>query len=63
MALHGQVHTGVVGNDRWRGLDCGRGAMVLGRSVVMGVCDRGAKANWRDRGIVDKSSCLMVLRG
>ena len=42
---------------------CNRDAMVLGRSVVMGVCDRGAKANWRDRGIVDKSSCLMVLSG
>ena len=40
---------------------CGHGAMVLGHSVVMGVCDRGAKASWRDRGILDKSSCLMVL--
>ena len=36
------------------------GAMVLGHSVVMGVCDRGVKANWRDSGIVDRSSCLMV---
>ena len=35
--------------------------MVLGRSVVIGVCDRGAKASWRDRGIVDRSSCLIVL--
>ena len=27
---------------------------------MMGVCDRGAKANWRDSGIVDRSSCLIV---
>ena len=40
-----------------------RDTMVLGCSVVMGVCDRGAKANWRERVMVDKSSCLMALNG